>query len=46
MQAVAEMNNLIAVLRDLKENVDEHHSKWFAEVEEMCKSDTSLKYPS
>ena len=38
VQAVAEINNLITVLSDLRENVDEHHSKWFAEVEEMCKA--------
>ena len=38
VQAVAEINDLLTVLRDLRAKVDEHHSKWFAKVEEMCET--------
>ena len=36
MQAVSEMNSVKATLQDVRNNVEEHHGKWFAEVEELC----------
>ena len=36
VQAVSEINGMKATLQDVRNNVDEHHGKWFAEVEELC----------
>lgn len=36
VQAVSEINNVKATLQDVRNNVDEHHGRWFAEVEELC----------
>ena len=27
---------MMATLQDVRNNVEEHHSRWFAEVEELC----------
>lgn len=34
--AVSEVNNIVDVLKDLRENVDENHDRWFAEVATLC----------
>ena len=36
VQAVSEINSVKATLQDVRNNVEEHHDKWFAEVEELC----------
>lgn len=36
VQAVSEINAVKATLQDVRNNVDEHHGKWFAKVEELC----------
>ena len=36
VQAVAEIDHLKTVLRDVREKVDVYHGKWFSKVEEMC----------
>ena len=36
VEAVTEISNLRAVLQDLRDNVDDYHDQWFAEVEQMC----------
>ena len=36
VQAVSEINSVKATLQDVRNNVEEHHGKWFAEVEELC----------
>lgn len=36
VQAVSEVKNVIATLRDVRSNVDRYHNEWFREVGEMC----------
>ena len=36
VQAVPEINSVKATLQDVRNNVDEHHGRWFAEVKELC----------
>ena len=36
VQAVSEINSVKATLQDVRNNIDEHHCKWFAKVEELC----------
>ena len=36
IQAVSEINHVKAVLRDVRDNIDMHHSEWFNRIEEMC----------
>ena len=38
VEAVAEINNLVATLKNVRSNVDKYHSEWFSEVERMCSS--------
>ena len=38
VQAVSEVNSVKATLHDVRENVDQYHSKWFADVQQMCDS--------
>ena len=36
VQAVSEINSVKATLQEVRKNVNEHHDKWFAKVEELC----------
>ena len=36
MSAVREIVIVIATIRDVRDNVQAHHSKWFATIENMC----------
>lgn len=36
IQAVSEINHVKAALRDVRDNIDMHHSKWFSGVEQIC----------
>ena len=36
IEAVTEISNLKTVLQDLRDNIDDYHDQWFAEVEQMC----------
>ena len=36
VEAVAEINHTVAALRDVRENIGVHHTKWFASIEKMC----------
>ena len=36
VQAVSEINSVKATLQDVRNNLEKHHDKWFAEVEELC----------
>lgn len=36
VQAVSEIKSVTATLQDVRNNVEEHHGRWFAEVEELC----------
>ena len=38
VQAVSEIDNLMSVLLDVRENVETHHSTWFTEVEKKCEA--------
>ena len=38
VQAVSEINHVKTALSDVRENIDLHHNKWFATVEQMCDS--------
>ena len=35
LQASTEVNHLISTLKEVKEKVDDHHRKWFDEIEAM-----------
>lgn len=46
VQAVSEINNILQVFKDLRENVDLNHDQWFAEVEQLGRSiGTELSLP-
>ena len=36
VQAVSEISSVKATLQDVRNNVEEHHGKWFAKMEELC----------
>ena len=36
LQASTEVNHLISTLKEVREKVDDHHRKWFDEIEAMC----------
>ena len=36
VQAVSEIKSVMATLQDVRNNVEEHHGRWFAEVKELC----------
>ena len=36
IQAVSEVNTVKAALRDVRENIEVHHSEWFGKVEQAC----------
>ena len=38
VEAVREINHVVAALQDVRENIAVHHAKWFASVEQMCHS--------
>ena len=38
VQAVSEIDNLMSVLLDVRENVETHHGTWFTEVEKKCEA--------
>ena len=46
VQAVSEVKNVIATLRDVRDNVERHHNEWFIEVGKMCNGiDTTPSMP-
>ena len=36
IDAVKEIDNLIATLQNVRDNIDTYHSQWFRTIEEMC----------
>ena len=36
VQAVSEIDSVKATLQDVRNNVEEHHGRWFTKVEELC----------
>ena len=36
VSAVKEIDNVIATLQNVRENIDVHHAKWFLTIEKMC----------
>lgn len=36
LQAVSEINHVKAALRNVRDNIDVHHGKWFSIVEQIC----------
>ena len=36
IQAVSEVNTVKAALREVRENIEVHHSEWFGKVEQAC----------
>ena len=38
VEAVSEIANVTATLKDVRRNIDMHHSQWFNDVEKLCQS--------